>query len=126
MEKQRERDPDAFRRSSGAKLLAAVRRVIMEEIPADPGADRFRQGGTLGKEHRFWRRAKFLGRFRLFFRYSTEARIIVYAWLNDEKTLRKEGSRTDPYEVFRAMLERGRPPSDWNALVAASELMTQE
>ena len=120
VERQRRRDPERYRGTPAAKLLAALRRVALTEIPSGPGASRFRQGGTLGRQHRFWRRAKFLGRFRLFFRYNANARVIVYVWLNDESTLRKEGSRTDPYHVFRDMLERGRPPADWNELIDAS------
>jgi toxin YhaV len=116
--------PDIYGSSQIAKLFSAVYRLAFREIPAEPGAPRFRQGGTLGKQHQFWRRAKFLGRFRLFFRYNSDARIIVYVWLNDESTLRKEGARTDPYHVFREMLERGRPPSDWDSLVAASSPLT--
>jgi toxin YhaV len=126
VEKQRRRDPERYRATPAAKVLAALRRVALVEIPSDPGASRFRQGGTLGKQHRFWRRAKFLARFRLFFRYSTDARVIVYVWLNDENTLRKEGSRTDPYHVFKDMLERGRPPSDWNELISASTPMAPD
>lgn len=51
---------------------------------------------------------------------------IIYAWLNDESTLRKAGSQTDPYAVFHRMLERGAPPSDWDALVRACEAMSSE
>jgi toxin YhaV len=119
-ERVRGRDPDGYRTSSPAKVFEAVRRLVISEIPGDPGADRFRQGSTLGHEYRHWRRAKFLGRFRLFFRYHTEARIIVFVWLNDENTLRKAGSRSDPYHIFREMLEKGQPPSDWPDLIAAS------
>ena len=42
---------------------------------------------------------------------STPLQVIIYAWLNDEDTLRKEGSRTDVYEVFKRMLGRGEVPS---------------
>jgi len=45
--------------------------------------------------------------------------VIVYAWLNDDRTLRQEGARTDPYAVFARMLGRGQPPTDWDELVAA-------
>jgi len=62
-------------------------------------------------------RVKFGGRFRLFFRYDGRARLIVFAWVNDEQTLRKRGAKSDPYAVFRAMLKRGNPPADWDALV---------
>ena len=77
----------------------------------------YRQGNTLGSEHRHWFRAKLFGRFRLFFRYDSRSRIIVYAWVNDEHTLRQRGGRTDPYEVFRRMLAAGNPPSEWTALL---------
>ena len=46
--------------------------------------------------------------------------MIVYAWVNDENTLRKAGSRTDPYSVFRAMLHAGNPPNSLAELLAVS------
>jgi toxin YhaV len=46
--------------------------------------------------------------------------VIVFAWVNDEQTLRSAGSKSDPYAVFEKMLGRGNPPDDWNALVTAS------
>ena len=60
-------------------------------------------------------------RFRLFFRYDSKAKAIVFAWVNDEQTLRSAGSKSDPYAVFEKMLGRGNPPDDWAALVAASK-----
>jgi hypothetical protein len=45
-----------------------------------------------GADYRHWFRVKFSGRFRLFFRYSSQHKVIVYAWVNDENTLRKSGS----------------------------------
>ncbi len=106
----RKRDPDGYRAAPATKLLAALRDATLRDIPGDPGAARYRQGRTLGPEYRHWRRDRFFGRFRLFFRYSTDAASIAYVWLNDESTLRKSGAKTDAYAVFRAMLERGRPP----------------
>jgi toxin YhaV len=117
VERLRERDPEGYRSAPAAKLLAAVRDATLRDIPGDPGAAHYRQGNTLGPDYRHWRREKFFRRFRLFFRYSTHAASIAYVWLNDESTLRKSGARTDPYAVFRAMLERGRPPTDWDDLV---------
>jgi toxin YhaV len=70
----------------------------------------------LGPAYRQWRRAKFLGRFRLFHRFSNAAKAIVYAWVNDETTFRKAGSRTDPYAIFDQRLCRGDPPDDWDDL----------
>jgi toxin YhaV len=74
-----------------AKLLRRIVDLILNEIPSDPASPKYRQGKTLGGAHRHWRRAKFLGRFRLFLRYSEKDKIIIYAWINDENTLRKAG-----------------------------------
>jgi toxin YhaV len=69
-------------------------------------------------KNRQWFRAKFHQRFRLFFRFSSKEQVIVYAWMNDERTLRKAGAKTDPYRVFREMLEAGDPPTTIEALLA--------
>ena len=56
----------------------------------------------------------------MFFRFSTSAKVIVFAWVNDENTLRTYGSKSDAYAVFRKMLDKGNPPDDWAALLAAA------
>lgn len=117
----REKDPRGWRKSANAKLLAALRQLVFETIPEDPTRAEYRQGGTLGNDRKHWFRAKFGGgRFRLFFRYSTSAKVIVFAWVNDETTLRTYGSKSDAYAVFRKMLDKGNPPDDWAALLAAA------
>jgi len=68
-------------------------------------------------------RAKFLSRFRLFFRFSSAHKAILYAWVNDETTLRKEGSSSDPYSVFKKRLKEGNPPDDWEALFRKSKAL---
>ena len=74
--------------SANIKLLAALRRLMFETIPGDPMRPEYRQGDTLGRGERHWFRAKFGGgRFRLFFRFDSRARIVIYAWVNDETTL---------------------------------------
>jgi toxin YhaV len=109
--------------TSNAKVLAALHQLIFQRIPGDPTALEFRQGNTLGPSRRHWFRAKFgAGRFRLFFRFRNDVRVIVFAWVNDESTLRTYGSRSDAYAVFASMLERGNPPDDWDALVTAARL----
>jgi len=103
------------------KLAAAMRRIILTEVPEDPSRPAYRQGGTLGEQLKHWLRAKFgSGRFRLFFRYRRDVKLIVYAWVNDTETLRTYGSSTDAYAVFRRMLGAGNPPDDWDALVGAA------
>ena len=118
---QRAAAPDQTPSSPEAKLLAALVRVLRDHIARDPDAKAFRLRKDLGA----WRRVKFLGRLRLFYRFSSRHRIVVLAWLNDERTLRKEGSSTDPYVVFSRMLSRGEVPSDWEALVTESHAMRE-
>lgn len=113
-------DPQGFDGNANVKLFRALSQLILEVVPSDPARDEFRQGNTLGTDYRHWRRAKIGRRFRLFFRYDSKAKVIVYAWVNDEQTLRSAGSKSDPYAVFEKMLARGNPPGDWAALVAAS------
>ncbi len=118
--------PDTFQNHKTIKLLARVIVLITEEIPADPMHDRWNQGNTLGKEYRHWKRAKF-GRYRLFFRYDAKTReggigkAIVYVWLNDEDTLRKEGDKNDPYAIFTRSLTRGNPPDSLELLLEESK-----
>jgi toxin YhaV len=117
------RDPAGYRQHPRTKLLSRIVELVLREIPRDPGASEYNLGNTLGPAHRHWRRAKFLGRFRLLFRYNSKAGVIIYAWINDETTLRKAGSGSDPYHVFAGMLRRGRPPDDWNALMRGSRAL---
>ena len=113
-------DPKGFSSNANVKLFRALSQLILEVVPSDPARDEFRQGNTLGAAYRHWRRAKIGRRFRLFFRYDSKAKVIVYAWVNDEQTLRSAGSKSDPYAVFERMLERGNPPDNWAVLVAKS------
>lgn len=118
--RQRAHDPIGFRATPQTKRLAAIVRLTDHVIPADPAEPRFRLGNTLGPEHRHWRRAVFLERYRLFFRFDADARVVVYAWVNDDRTLRSRGARNDPYAVFRRHLVAGDLPNSWDALHAAA------
>ena len=121
VEKARSKNLQHYQASANAKLLAQLNRLVFESIPLDPTRPEFRQGGTLGASRKHWFRAKLGGgRFRLFFRYSSNAKIIVYAWVNDSDTLRTYGSKSDAYAVFKTMLDKGNPPEDWDALLKSS------
>lgn len=123
VEKLKKQSPGTYQNEPATKLLATIEGLIYKQIPGNPDAPQFRQGNTLGKENKHWFRAKFHQRYRLFFRYSTKHKVIVYAWINDENTLRKAGAKTDPYTVFSSMLKSGNPPQDLDELLArASEL----
>jgi toxin YhaV len=112
-----EQRPEDVASHPKAKLLARIANLILDGIPRDPNAPAFGLGNTLGPAHRHWRRAKFLQRFRLFYRFDSASRIIIYAWVNDENTLRMAGARADPYSVFARRLDEGDPPDRWDELM---------
>lgn len=117
-----ELDGSHFAAHPDVKLFAALVHIVHETVPRDPEHTDFRLGKTLGGRFTGWRRVKRHGlpdRMRLFFKFSSARNVIVFAWLNDADTLRKDGASSDPYAVFRHMLEAGSPPDDFNALLQA-------
>lgn len=119
--RDRDKNPAGFRGSANYKVLAALRKLVFETVPADPLRPEYRQGSTLGTARRHWFRAKFGGqRFRLFFRFDVRAKIIIYVWVNDAGTLRTYGSKTDAYAVFKRMLDNGNPPEAWSDLLSVA------
>ena len=108
------KDPAGYKTHPKAKLLASLYKAITQTVPHNPDGPDFRLGKTLGAEHANWRRVKkgMPDRYRLFFRFASKpVKLIVYVWFNDEDTLRKAGSKTDVYEVFKRMLSRGQVPT---------------
>jgi toxin YhaV len=121
VEKAKAKNPQDWARTANAKVLAAVRSLMFETVPSNPARPEYRQGGTLGSARKHWFRAKFgNGRFRLFFRYDSRSKVIIFSWVNDDTTLRTYGSKTDAYAVFKGMLDNGNPPDDWAALLKAA------
>jgi toxin YhaV len=120
VERAKAADPRVAAANTNVKLFNALSCLILDKVPSDPSRDEYRLGTTMGDAFKHWRRAKIGRRFRLFFRFDSKARIIVFAWVNDNDSLRAAGSKRTPYAVFRAMLNRGDPPDDWAELVAAS------
>jgi toxin YhaV len=114
----KQKDPAGYQKKNAAKRLAAISKLAFEIVPQDPSRAEYRQGNTLGEEHKHWFRAKFFQLYRLFFRYHAQSRVIVYTWVNDEDTKRAYESNDDAYRVFRKMLESGHPPDDWSKLLA--------
>lgn len=113
-----QKDPVGFTKKNATKRLAAIAKLAFEVIPQDPSRAEYRQGNTLGDDHKHWFRAKFFQQYRLFFRYHAPSKVIVLAWVNDEDTKRAYESGDDAYRVFRKMLESGHPPDGWNQLLA--------
>jgi len=113
----RQKDAANFIKKNATKRLAAIAKLAFEVIPQDPARAEYRQGSTLGEDHKHWFRAKFFQQYRLFFRYHAKSKVIVFAWVNDEDTKRAYESGDDAYRVFRKMLESGHPPDDWEQLL---------
>lgn len=117
-------DPLNYTKKNATKRLAAIQKLIGEIIPRDPTSPEFRQGNTLGSTNKHWFRAKFFQQYRLFFRYQVKSKIIVLVWVNDDKSKRAYGSKTDAYKVFEKMLKSDNPPDSWKELLANAKAMT--
>jgi toxin YhaV len=122
VEALKQKDPAGYVKKNATKRLAAIAKLAFDVIPQDPSRAEYRQGATLGADRKHWFRAKFFQQYRLFFRYHAGAKMIVYAWVNDDDTKRAFESSDDAYRVFRKMLESGHPPDDWDRLLSQAEL----
>lgn len=118
VESLKQKDPVGYVKKNASKRLAAITKLAFDVIPQDPTRPEYRQGGTLGDAHKHWFRAKFFQQYRLFFRYHAAAKVLVFAWVNDDDSKRAYESSDDAYRVFRKMLEDGHPPDDWDMLLA--------
>ena len=119
------KDPAGYLKKNATKRLAAIAKLAFEVIPKDPSRPAYRQGNTLGDEHRHWFCVRFFHQYLLFFCFHTQAKVIVYAWVNDEDSKRAYESTDDAYRVFRKMLDSGHPPSDWNHLLAEARVESE-
>lgn len=100
--------PEDFSKHEIVKLAVRVREAE-KEILDDP----HRLEYVLHDELRKFRRYKRgLGRYRILFCFSDNPPIIIFLYLNTAESLRKAGSRNDPYERFKAMLRRGEVSHD--------------
>jgi toxin YhaV len=122
VESLKQKDPVGYVKKNASKRLAAITKLAFDVIPQDPTRPEYRQGGALGDAHKHWFRAKFFQQYRLFFRYHAAARVIVFAWVNDDDSKRAYESSDDAYRVFRKMLEGGHPPDDWDILLAEARV----
>lgn len=125
VEQARKKDPKGYQGKNVTKRLAAIYKLAFDVIPQDPERTEYRQGATLGDEHKHWFRAKFFQQYRLFFRFHAKSRVIVFAWVNDESTKRAYGSKSDAYRVFEKMLNNGHPPDDWDQLIKEAQKATR-
>ena len=117
-----EDDPEHFYNKKIYKFWECVTDIIENRIFIEPTSSEFLLGNTLGRDNRSWKRAKkgLPNRYRLFFKYTTESSTVILAWLNDDKTLRKDGAKTDVYAIFKKKLANGEVPSDIPSLLSDS------
>lgn len=94
-----QKDPVGYIKKNATKRLAAIAKLAFDIIPQSPTKPEYRQGGTLGEDHKHWFCAKFFQQYRLFFRYHRPSRVIVLAWVNDEDTKRAYESSDDANRV---------------------------
>lgn len=117
----RQKDPVGYVKKNASKRLAAITKLAFDVIAQDPARPEYRQGNSLGDEHKHWFRAKFFQQYRLFFRFHAPSKVIVLVWVNDEGTKRANESNEDAYRTFRKMLATGHPPNDWTQLLAQAQ-----
>lgn len=82
-----------FARHPDVKLVAAVRRAVLEIVPQDPNRPDFWLKDDLAK----FRRVKGYGlpdRYRLFYAFSEREKVIIVLYLNETATLRKDNAKT--------------------------------
>lgn len=113
-------NPGGFQLDEKVKLFAHLEKRVFEDIPQDPANPNWRIGNSLGPENRAWRRAKFGGQYRLFFRYDSKTKIIVYGWANNTSTLRAYENPDDAYLTFQKLLNSGKVPTRWEELLEQS------
>jgi toxin YhaV len=110
--------PAAYEAHPEVKRFLAVRLLVSDTVPSDPLDPAYLLTGALAK----FRRVKGRGlprRYRLFFVFSDQARVIIFLFLNDDTTLRQQGARSDPYAVFSRLVERREVGADFAAAYEA-------
>ena len=97
-------EPDQFVQHPTVKLARRIREADRVIIPHDPAPPEYRLKAELKKFRRYKQGLK---RYRLSFCFANHPKIILYLYLNDEKHLRKDGDKNDPYDVFKKFLKQG-------------------
>jgi toxin YhaV len=96
--------PVDFSRHPFVKFAWRVRKAERELIPENPDHPDYQLKGNLKRFRRF---KKGIKRYRVFFCFSQSPKIILYLYLNNDKTLRKEGDKNDPYLLFKKYVDKG-------------------
>jgi mRNA-degrading endonuclease RelE of RelBE toxin-antitoxin system len=106
--RQKLRDADYYRHPV-VKFARRVREADKTIIPQNPDRPEYRLRGDLKKYRRYKQGLK---RYRLFFCFANHPPIILYLYLTDDKSLRKQKDKNDPYQKFRTFVSRGNVSHD--------------
>lgn len=109
------------------KWLTIIKKLIKERIPENPGHQDYfcANGSSVLKDYPNIRRKKIQERYRLFFVFSSNPAEIGYIWFNGEDTLRKYGSRKDPYNIMLTYLKNGSIPENSKDILNQCENYTE-
>jgi toxin YhaV len=114
-------DPQGFESNANVKLFNALAQLMLETVPSDPNRDEYRQGNTMGPAFRHWRRAKVGRRFRLFFRFDSKTRIIIFMAMKEAQTYFAERQARADVAAFDTVMARtgGEPPREGDRILPA-------
>jgi toxin YhaV len=104
-------DSQTFLQHPEVKFAARLRDATKKIIPEDPDKKEYQLHGDLKKYRRY---KQGLQRYRLFFTFSSKPRIILYLYINDKSSLRKEGDKNDPYKIFSKLVDQKKVSYDPN------------
>jgi toxin YhaV len=105
-------DGQSFLEHPDVKFAARLREATKKIIPENPDKKEYQLHGSLKKYRRY---KQGLQRYRLFFAFSSKPPIILYLYVNDKSSLRKDGDKNDPYEIFTKLVQQKKishDPSD--------------
>lgn len=99
--KEKKRDPEHYRQSPQARLLARIYRSIMQQVPGDPQQASFHQGSSWGHSCQEWKRAKLGDRYRLFFKHLKDDNVIIFSWIASEISAGSYLKQMDAHRLLR-------------------------
>lgn len=122
VEELRNKDQDGYKSHPRTKLLASLHNAVFHEVPEDPLHKRYFLGKTLGQHNQHWKRVKkgLPQRHRAFFQRQTSMCNVVFAWCSLDGDIRKAGDLNDVYAVMKRLIDSGKIPSQYTALVEHS------
>jgi toxin YhaV len=112
--KEKERDPEHYKQSPRARLLARIYRSIMQQVPGDPQHASFHQGSSSGYSYQEWKRAKLGDRYRLFFKHLKDDNVIVFSWISSDISAGSYLKQMDAHRLLRTTRQTAAPsrPAD--------------